>query len=167
VFDAEIVVEAPINVGVASLQAIRCPSCGSNKIGIGGTYTDAPPVGAPLPERASWWIRRGEHGVSSETIYGVFAVARPRRSDVPQDPDDFRRCRQLLDLMPEWRSRIGEVALVYQWYRPFTNRWDEMDRLWDEESPYGKCPQLYLLMQTLREESIAIREQENETGASL
>ena len=162
VFDAEIVVEAHIDVVIASLRVIRCPVCGSQKVGLGGNYADAPPSTAPLAERAGWWIARGEHGVSSETIYAVFAVARPRRSDVPHDPDDFRRCRRLLDLMPEWRSRIEEVALAYPWYRPFTDRWDEMDRLWDEESSSGKCPKLYALMQVAREGSIAIRAQSQE-----
>lgn len=154
VFDAEIVVEAPISVAVSSLQAIRCPSCGAPRISIGGSYTDAPSVTASLVDRAAWWTSRGEHGISSDTIYTVFAgCTRPRRTDVPHDPDDFRRCRQLFDLIPEWRSRIEEVALVYPWYRPFTERWDEMDRLWEEESPSGKCPKLYELMAVARAET--------------
>jgi len=166
VFDAEIVVDAHINVAVASLRAIRCPVCGSKKIGIGGNYTNAPPISAPLAERLLWWVHRGERGASSETIYSVFADRRGLRPDrwasVPHDPDDFRRCRQLLDLIPEWRSRIKEVGLTYPWYRPFTDRWEEMDRLWDEESPSRECPRLYALMQVAREESIAIRAQAQE-----
>lgn len=54
VFDAEIVVDCPITVAAASMKAVRCPECYSNKVGLGGDFKDAPPVTAPLSHRFNW-----------------------------------------------------------------------------------------------------------------
>ncbi len=84
----------------------------------------------------------------------------PDDPDYPYDPDDFSRCRKLLDLFQEWRKDIGQVSSVYPWMAPFISRWDEMDRLWDEESPAHECPKLYELMQVAGEEARKLRSEE-------
>lgn len=152
VFDAELVVGAPLAVAVASMQAVRCPSCGSSECGLGGSCRDFPPTTAPITDRIQWWQGRGEHGVSSETIFAAFTASRPRRADIPYDPDDFRRCRQLLVLIPEWRADLSPLTRAYPWYKPFVDAWDEMDRLYD------LAPEkLYDLMKRLETESREIR----------
>lgn len=155
VFDADIVTDAPIAVATASLQAIRCPKCGGGKCGFGGSHEGAPPLSAPIAVRAAWWRERGDVGTSSQTIWAVFAAGMPPRHgpDVPQDPDDFSRCKALLDLIPEWRADIKKVATQYPWYKPFTDRWDEIERLYIAELPTGKCSKTYALMQVLEVES--------------
>lgn len=153
VFDADVVTDAPISVAVASMQAVRCPECGSSECGLGGSYGDAPPLTASVTERAAWWRERGEVGTSSETIYSAFTGSRVKRSDVPHDPDDFRRCRLLLGLIPEWRADLLPVTAAYPWFAPFVDRWGEMDRLYDIEAPKKSCPKLYALMQKLVSES--------------
>lgn len=166
VFDGEVVENAPVAVFTALLEAIRCPVCGSGNCGLGGNYTDAPPPDAPIEVRAHWWTNRGEHGISSCTIFYAFTAAvlwplggRPLKhaADVPHDPDDFRRCRLLLDLFPEWRADLGPLVRLFPWYGPLVEHWDEMDRLWEEESPSRWCPKLYDLMKELEEQSRAIR----------
>lgn len=160
VFDADVAIQCPFEVSMASLKAIRCTKCGSKKIAMGGEYKDAP-VGGSVEVRKEWWKTRGEVGISSKTIFsamcGEFPPARP---DYPVDPDDFRRCRKLFDLFPEWRKDIAIVSSVYHWMAPFVVRWDEMDRLWDEESPTHKCPKLYELMQVAGEEARNLRNEE-------
>lgn len=106
------------------------------------------------------WITQGEVGTSSKTIWSVMmgAVSGVNRCgfqtgyDTPRDPSDFRRCYLLLKLFPEWRNRLGEVSSVFPKYTPMVNRWAEMEALWLEESPSGKCPKLYDLMQQLNDE---------------
>lgn len=159
VFDAEVVVNAPIDVTIASMQAIRCPSCGSDNCGIGGAHKDAPSASAPVEERACWWKQRGDHGTSSLTVYCAFSggYSPHGRFDIPYDPDDYSRCRKLLDLIPEWRTNLSVVVARFPWYRPFIDRWDEFDRLWDEESSSGRCPKLYALMLEACQESEQLR----------
>lgn len=148
VFDAEVVMPAPINVYLASAEAIHCPACGLGwkHLFLGGAHKDAPPLTASIDERATWWINRGETGNSSLAIWsalrgiGTFEV---EGDDWPNDPDDFKRCKQLLDLIPEWRSELGKVALVFPWFGPFSDRWTEFEKLWEEERSSGSYPKLY------------------------
>lgn len=159
VFDAEIVVNAPISVAIASMEAVRCPQCGSGECGLGGNYSDAPPVTAPLTDRVAWWKDRGEHGVSSETIYSAFVGGSPRSVDVPHDPDDFSRCKLLLDLFPEWRADLGKVSAVYPWFAPMIEKWAEIEAAYNlEKSQNWKCDHVcYKLMQSLDEQCQKLR----------
>ena len=158
VFDGELVVEAPIAVALVSMKAIRCPKCSASKgLLMGGEFGSRPPVTMPIQVRANWWIKSGDRGISSETIYWAYHQTGMIGADIPYDPDDFSRCRKLFDLMPEWRADLSEIVGIYEWYRPFVDRWDEMDRLWDEEAPTKKCPKLYGLMKVAEAESRAIR----------
>lgn len=152
VADVEVVISAPLSVATASMEAARCPKCGGAKLGLGGSYNDAPPLTTPISVRAAWWKKRGEVGISSETIWSVLTEAEYDQDDdysVPLDPDDFRRCKQLLDLIPEWRSRLGVVASVYPSWGPMVERWGDMEKLYAEESPKDTCPKLYALMEKL------------------
>ena len=135
VFESEIVTHAPLKVALAALKAVRCPKCRSSKVGIGGALPGAQEAGGSITERAERWWKLGERGVSSQTIYHVFTGGYVSRKDVPYDPDDFRRCRLLLDLMPEWRRDLGKLSSALPWYAPFVENWDEMDRLYDAELP--------------------------------
>lgn len=158
VFDGEIVVDAPMAVALASMKAIRCPKCGNHiHLGMGGELAGKPKLDESLLVRADWWRNSGDTGISSLTIYGVFAGEPYKNPDVPHDPSDFGRCRRLLDLIPEWHADIGKVASVYPWYLPFTDRWSEFDRLWNEESSKKIAPQLYHAMQVARVESLRIQ----------
>jgi hypothetical protein len=161
VFEAEMVMNAPVAVSIASIKAVRCPKCGSQKIGLGGAYDDAPPLTAPLIERAAWWRERGETGTSSLTIWHAFTGGHnPHREFYwPLDPDDFRRCKLLLDLLPEWRADLAKVTERFAWFKPFADRWDEFDALYANESKSKKqlAPKLYTAMQAACREAEIIR----------
>lgn len=159
VFDADIVVDALITVTAASMAAVQCPKCGGDKLGLGGAYDDAPPLSAPVEARAGWWRERGETGTSSLTIWSAFAGGgNPHRhNSYPLDPDDFQRCKKLLDLIPEWRRSLDHVVTAFPWFQPFVSAWPEFERLWAEESPTKRCPKLYAAMQVAGKEADALR----------
>ncbi len=88
------------------------------------------------------------------------------REDTPHDPDDFKRCRLLLLLIPEWRANLKKLADVFPWYAPFVNRWDEFDAMFTAaESVKHRTKKvqsaaweaLYNAMQLARVESVRIR----------
>lgn len=157
--EVQLVTDAPISVAAASMKDARCQHCGSDKLAFGGEYPGAPKQTRTVEERVSWWLMRGASGVSSKTICSAMTGApEPRfNADCPHDPDDYSRCRRLLDLIPEWRANLSRVSERYPWMKPFVDAWGDMDALWDEESLSGKCPKLYALMQRLEVESLRIR----------
>jgi hypothetical protein len=74
-------------------------------------------------------------GSSSATIWAALTGKKMPfgwHPDVPLDPDDFRRCHQLLMLIPGWRARIAEVATRFPEWAPFVEAWDELERLYLE-----------------------------------
>ncbi len=162
VFDAEMVMEAPITVVIASLESVSCPACGARDVGLGGEHKDKPDGSVSILQRASWWRGRGAVGTSSETIYCAMTGDRAGRYDYPYDPADYHRCRKLLDLIPEWRSQLHMVVERFPWWAPFAKAWDEFDRLFDEEFSSGRCPKLYAAMQRAREAADRIRERKND-----
>jgi hypothetical protein len=132
----------------AKVAKRACPACGSRKILCG-----------PLPRAtadgdAIGWLTNGDTGTSSLTIWHVLMRRRwtdpHSRPDVPLDPGDFGRCYRLLEVMPAWRARLGEIAAELPKWAPFVAAWDEMTALYEEELPNGRCPKLYALMQRLR-----------------
>lgn len=157
VFDGEIVVDCPIPVAVASMKSVRCPKCSGKKVGLGGDYTDKPPLTAPLEVRVGWWEDQGERGTSSNTIFAAFTGYSPRDVNWPLDPDDFRRCKLLLDLIPEWRADLSPVSRAYPWFAPMIDRWGDIEALFMEESPKGVCPRCYELMKRLEKECHILR----------
>lgn len=90
-----------------------------------------------VPRSAADWMLNGEHGVSSDTIFAVMigATTPTRRAfgNWPHDPDDFRRCLLLIERVPEWNSRIGEMAKLGKEWAAVAAHWDEWSALFEEE----------------------------------
>ena len=162
VFESETVVDAPVEVWIASVRAVHCPQCGagSEKLGLGGAFGDTPPLTESIEIRAAWWKRRGDVGVSSETIWATLGGGHMRNPDIPHDPDDFNRCRVLLALIPEWRSQLSLVSERYPWWEPFIDAWDELDLMFTEEDgrQWKKPNRMYGRMQVLETVSRRMRE---------
>lgn len=114
------------------------------------------------------WVLGPYRGASSETIFSVLAengfyhLADPKRRipfrvSVPGDPDDFSSCHRLLETMPGWRERIGEVGQCYKLWEGFSAHWGELTALWLEERDSGVCPRLYARLQDLNRAALAIQ----------
>ena len=109
---------------------------------------------AYLPEDLSplEWIRSNDTGVSSKAIWSrmtMLPLYDSSSRSAPRDPSDFGRCYRLLLLFPEWRARMGEMAMVTPQWAKMVERWDEMTALYEEEAPTGKAPKLYDLMREI------------------
>lgn len=102
------------------------------------------------------WLLSGDTGISSETIFRVMvgstAPVAWGKADIPYDPSDFGRCYRLLQLFPEWRNRLPEVANRFPDWEPFVKEWDSLTALYEEElaEGTGKAPRLYEKMLEIR-----------------
>jgi hypothetical protein len=105
------------------------------------------------------WIVNGEVGVSSKTMWSAIkGVAKGNEQmgwnfDTPSDPDDFRRCYLFYKQCNLTKEDLQTVAKVFKWYKPFMDAWDEMVKLYEEESPKRSCPKLYARMEELNNEA--------------
>lgn len=126
-----------------------------------------------VAERAAAWLA-DESGVgdSSLTIYEVMTGERrvPRTSsmihdamagkrlyfgswDAPHDADDFGRCARLLELVPEWVPRLGEVAGAYPPFRRLIRCWPELTALYER----GETAMLSVVIKDLLGPGVAVR----------
>lgn len=96
-----------------------------------------------LPDAATRWLANGERGNSSETIFthltGVVAN-RGSRNSHPYDPADLRRCRLLLEQVPELQPLLPKMAEVSTAWANLAAGWDEICATMDAESPDWRNP---------------------------
>jgi hypothetical protein len=124
----------------------------------------------PINQRIILWFLFGQVGISSASIcYALSGIKLEtyfptgenneygiRTSDMhffpPSDPSDFHRCMLLLELIPEWRARLPEVAVKFPRWKPIVDAWDELEYLYEQErhNEDGKAPKLYARMKELR-----------------
>lgn len=67
--------------------------------------------GKSIYYRALFWALSGNTGISSEAL-ACFMLKYPQRRSMipPSDADDRGRCIRLLELIPEWITRLPELA---------------------------------------------------------
>lgn len=101
--------------------------------------------------RALLWIVGRDTGLSSRTIWAVMMGVPPVRPYYPADPADFGRCFRLLQAVPEWRTRLSEVAPVSDVWAALIERWGEVEALYVEElaGGTGMAPKCYALMKSI------------------
>lgn len=101
------------------------------------------------------WLHGFDTGTSSKTIFEVLSgrpVLGSWNASIPYDPDDFGRCFRLLEIFPEWKNRLPEVAKKYPAWTPLVEHWAELEALYIEELPKGRAPKLYERMKALIKE---------------
>ena len=88
----------------------------------------APHHAAPLPvdALAAWrWLRSGDTGLSSLTIWAVMMDEPVGHSDVPHDVGDLGRCIRLLELFPAWSTQLDKLTRFAEW-QPFVREWPQL-----------------------------------------
>ena len=81
-----------------------------------------------LEQRAQNWIINGQVGMSSKAIWSQMMGVDDKEDGFswPSDPDDLNRCLLLLDLIPEWKPRMGEMARHGKVWAALAKSWDEI-----------------------------------------
>jgi hypothetical protein len=105
------------------------------------------------------WLSFGERGASSNAIVEqLTGLPTCRRFgspfDHPHDPDDLRRCRLLLEAVPEIAQQFHKMAAASPTWALLVQHWAELCRLMDQEAPawrsgHGRAPATFELMQQL------------------
>ena len=111
-----------------------------------------------IPKAAVTWIISRDTGISSETIWAHMVGVEPRdRSyNYPHDPADLGRCLRLLQRIPEWRPRIGEMSARGPVWAALVARWDDLEASMVDEvgidySKAARAPKTYELMRSIIE----------------
>lgn len=106
-----------------------------------------------IHQRATNWIIGNHTGASSKTIWSVcmgadLKATGPLHFSPPWDSSDFGRCHKLLQLIPEWRERLPEVAAAFPIWGPLVREWDKLAELYQS----GQHERLYKAMGPLLDE---------------
>jgi hypothetical protein len=88
--------------------------------------------GKTLEENKSWWLLNGEHGISSKNMFAVLSggyTKSDRHLSSPSDPDDFKRCSQLLEAVPQWRSELHKLKPISETWSNLVDNWDKLETM--------------------------------------
>lgn len=83
-----------------------------------------------MDSRIAEWLASGDTGISSKAIMlwlSARVTDKTWGAGTPSDPSDLGRCLRLLDRIPEWKARIGEMAEAGGLWPTFARRWSEME----------------------------------------
>lgn len=103
-----------------------------------------------IERRALLWLAGGDSGMSSKAIcYHMLGM----KSDgiFPSYPSDLGSCLRLLELFPEWKPRMGEMARYSAQWAALVERWDELAEMMADEvgidwSKGKRAPRTYAAM---------------------
>lgn len=137
VMDPDVARMAGANLAAGAPEALAA----LRKLLAAGALEAASKANPGMSEAAVRWLAHGERGVSSETIFthltGVNALGswRHKIGDVPYDPAEFRRCRLLLEQVPELVPLFPKMAEMSPKWANLIQAWDEICKAMDLESP--------------------------------
>ena len=86
-----------------------------------------------INERAIKWLLSEDTGLSSEAICRHMLIGKQRYADYPSDPSDIGRCFRLLALIPEWESRICEMAAYGAAWISLSEQWQQIKQCMEDE----------------------------------
>lgn len=96
-----------------------------------------------LSHAATLWLAHGERCISSETMFtrltGVDALG-SHGAGHPYDPADFRRCRLLLEAVPELQPLLPNMANESPAWAGLVEAWADICNTMDDETPNWRSP---------------------------
>lgn len=108
-------------------------------------------------QQAMAWLLSGSTGLSSECIMATLLCGEKvkntdlyRAAAYPRDPSDFKRCVDLLNTVPSFRTRLHIMKSVSKKWEVLVEHWDELEAMLSEEIKTGySAPKLYARMKEL------------------
>lgn len=96
-----------------------------------------------LSANAAQWLANGERGMSSEALFfrltGMDGSGFDRTAH-PYDPDDFRRCRLMLEACPELLIKLQDAADLSPQWAALIDCWATLYETMDAETPNWRSP---------------------------
>lgn len=87
-----------------------------------------------IQERVIKWLLSGDTGSSSKAICAhMIGSGSGDGYSYPSDPSDLGRCLRLLELIPEWKPRIAEMAQYSPGWAGLLAEWDVLTELMANE----------------------------------
>jgi hypothetical protein len=87
-----------------------------------------------LNQRAAQWVASRDTGLSSMCLWATMMGVKPRDISHPRDGADLGRCVRLLEAIPEWRVRLGEMASVSPYWAALVPEWDRLAEILAQET---------------------------------
>lgn len=105
-------------------------------------------------QAAMEWLLESDCGLSSKALMARMLGASARPMNYPHDPADLGRCLRLLQRVPAWRARIGEMAACGKCWAALVSQWDEIASAMEAEvgidwSKGCSAPKTYALMKSV------------------
>ena len=108
-----------------------------------------------LPKAALQWVVSDDTGSSSLRIWAhMTGCERDSYFDWPHDPADLGRCLRLLEAVPDWKPRIGEMGRYGDGWARLAPRWNEVAESMESEcgirgEKARTAPNTYALMRSI------------------
>lgn len=93
------------------------------------------------PEHVREWLAVGRHTLSSQILFSRLIGITPPGAitdgflSYPYDANDFARCREMLDAIPEAAANLHLAADLSSEWGVLIERWDSICAAMDEEAP--------------------------------
>ena len=83
-----------------------------------------------IEKRAATWAATGDTGASSKALLATMMGRPPKmRFCYPHDGGDLARCIGLLDAVPEYRERLGEMKAIGPEWAALVDHWPELEAM--------------------------------------
>jgi hypothetical protein len=89
----------------------------------------------PQVEREKWWLKHGERGASSESLFAKLSMIglHEPTCNYPYDPSDFSRCYALFQVVPELREQLYKMKSEGKVWTKMVDNWSKLVYMYENE----------------------------------
>lgn len=110
-----------------------------------------PPHIPGLTPAVAAWLMGPDTGLSSMAILSKITGVKTRDPKAaPRDASDFGRCLGLLEVAPEYRDHMNEVATISPEWAAIVERWAEIETLYRSDAPESS-KKIYAILSGVRQ----------------
>jgi len=97
------------------------------------------------------WMRKGDSGVSSETMALIAMGATSGDFDAPFDPSDFGRCYRLVKANPVIKESFLNISALVPQFTSILLNWDKCCQIYERDFPTGRSDELFKMISKWRD----------------